>query len=236
MNKNFLLFASLSPLLISGCVSNNEIGSNTRDLLKTQYEYNYKWITIVEDEVIAFGQPKNPLPNIPEDSIVVAGQKYSYVITQGGAAFLALMNQLDTQYIQINRNLNFQTPSSDSNQFSGAIQFTYTPTNRTINPQELALLKKYGISNCSCNNIEELDDLKKLTFDIQLSGTIYPVANNIHSFKKLSKPYQIKIQNSQNIPEEKKIPLIEKIVFTPFAITFDIIALPVKALGIIYQP
>lgn len=63
----------LVSLFLTGCTSNRVIGESTREIF-TKYESGHEWITLVEDDVIAFGKPSISLPNEPENSIVIAGK------------------------------------------------------------------------------------------------------------------------------------------------------------------
>lgn len=90
--------------------------------------------------MIAFGKLSKVLPNEPTDSIVVAGNKYSYLINKGGADFIELISQLNPQYIHINRELDFYSSGLNSNKFSGTFKFSYVP-NGILSPEERLLFK-----------------------------------------------------------------------------------------------
>ncbi len=143
LNQNILMSCLLVSFFLTGCASNRIIGENTRELF-TKYDSGHEWITLIEDDVIAFGKPSVSLPNEPEDSVVIAGKKYSYVISKGGNDFIQLINQLNPQYIQISNELDFNAPAPDSNHFYGYIRFSYTPPNGKLNEKESALFKQYG--------------------------------------------------------------------------------------------
>lgn len=66
LNQNILMSCLLASFFLTGCVSNRIIGENTRELF-TKYDSGYEWITLTEDDVIAFGKPSVSLPNEPED-------------------------------------------------------------------------------------------------------------------------------------------------------------------------
>lgn len=233
LNQNILMSCLLVSFFLTGCASNQIIGENTRELF-TKYDSGHEWITLVEDDVIAFGKPSISLPNQPEDSIVIAGKKYSYFISKGGIDFIQLISQLNPQYIQISNELNFIAPASNSNHFSGHIRFSYNPPDGKLNEKESALFKQYGVVPCDCTKKLELHK-----FNLNLEGTVYPAVNNLKAIKPLSKPYHVKIQYLYD--KSGKVPLSTKeklanLPLLPFTLTFDIIALPAKVMGIIYQP
>jgi hypothetical protein len=233
LNQNILMSCLLVSFFLTGCASNRIIGENTRELF-TKYDSGHEWITLIEDDVIAFGKPSVSLPNEPEDSVVIAGKKYSYVISKGGNDFIQLINQLNPQYIQISNELDFNAPAPDSNHFYGYIRFSYTPPNGKLNEKESALFKQYGVVPCGCAKTSEPHK-----FDLNIKGTVYPPVNNLKTITPLSKPYHIKIQYLHDKSEKVTLSTKEKLAslpLLPFTLTFDLIALPAKVMGIIYQP
>ncbi len=73
LNQNILMSCLLVIFFLTGCASNRIIGENTRELF-TKYDSGHEWITLIEDDVIAFGKPSVSLPNESEDSVVIAGK------------------------------------------------------------------------------------------------------------------------------------------------------------------
>lgn len=103
-----------------------------------------------------------------------------------------------------------------------------------MNEKEAALFKKYGVVPCDYEKTLELHK-----FELNLKGTVYPPVNNLKTITPLSKPYHVRIQYLQD--KSGKVPLSTKeklasLPLLPFTLTFDIIALPAKVMGIIYQP
>lgn len=235
MHYKLTLNLVICSLLTVGCSTNRVIGEGTRELFsKTQS--NYEWITLVEDDVLAFGIPATPILNEPNDSILVAGKKYSYLINKGGVEFFNLLSQLDPQYIQIDRELSFRTPSVQSQKFTGNFRFSYNVPNRELTLEELSLFHKYGVQLCDCSNVKN-QHIK--TFDIEIGGKVYPVVKNISSLKPLSKPYSIKIETLEYKTRKMKLTTsdkLEAVTLLPVTLIADLIVLPSKLMGIIYQP
>lgn len=86
---------------LAGCATSTLIQkdnrSHTRDV-KT---------SLVDDQVVAFGKLAQVQNHLPADSLVIAGYKNSYVLTQGGAQFVRLINKLDAKNIQMTKELTF---------------------------------------------------------------------------------------------------------------------------------
>ena len=91
---------------------------------------------MVEDNVVAFGQPAQAAPNLPRDSIVIAGQKNSYILTQGGSQFVSLIGKLDPKNIQITRDLTFYSEKNDGN-FSGTLPLSYVKLKEDLGKKDL---------------------------------------------------------------------------------------------------
>ena len=73
LSKSSLTFAcGISAILLSGCATSTLIKKDS----KKTYSHSVN-VTLIEDQVVAFGQPAKPLPNLPVGSLVIAGQQKS---------------------------------------------------------------------------------------------------------------------------------------------------------------
>jgi hypothetical protein len=232
------ILSGLLCLSLQGCVTDRQIGAVTSDVLNNGHQFNIKYVEdiLVEDEVVAFGKSAQPVESLPKDSIVIAGKKYSYVLTEGGSEFFNLISSLNPKYIHIDRQLKFLSNRNDGH-FFGTFNFSYQPPTGQLNEIEKVLFSKYGAKPCECNNNAHSSTVpSKHKFEIELSGVTYPVANNVSSLKPLSKPYKVSIYRIKEEREKVKSSTAEKIVLLPFAVAIDVITLPAKVLGIVYQP
>ncbi len=186
-------------------------------------------VTLIEDQVVAFGQPAKPLPNLPVGSLVIAGQQKSYVLTQGGTQFLRLIGKLEPQNIQITRELSFYSEKNDGN-FIGTLPLSYVKLREDISKTDLEFFIENGAKECSTSSDDRMK-AQRFCFDIQLAGVVYPIANNLSSLKALSKPYQIKIYTKQEESYQSKSGMnpFEKLVLLPFAVAIDVVSLPFQA-------
>ncbi|WP_240365902.1 hypothetical protein [Psychrobacter sp. KH172YL61] len=75
-----------SMLAISGCATSSLLESNDHIITTKQ--------TLSEDQVIAFGRPAQALPKTPNATMVIVGEKNSYVLTQGGTEMISLLSNL----------------------------------------------------------------------------------------------------------------------------------------------
>lgn len=59
--------------LFTGCATKTLMTKDNKTYTRTNK------VTLIEDQVVAFGKPAQPLPNLPAHSLVIAGQQKSYV-------------------------------------------------------------------------------------------------------------------------------------------------------------
>lgn len=204
----------------------------TSTLVKKGQSKNYtrtEKITLVEDQVVAFGKPAVADANLPADSIVIAGQQHSYILTYGGKKFATLIGHLDAKNIQINKALDFYSEKNDGH-FSGSLPLSYVKLKEDISKQDMAFFIEHGAKECSTSSDERMQ-AQRFCFDIQLSGVVYPAAKNLSALKPLSKAYRVKIYTTQEQSYQSKSSMnpLEKVVLFPFAVAIDVISLPFQA-------
>ncbi|MFU8926858.1 hypothetical protein [Acinetobacter puyangensis] len=217
-----MVFGVISAVL-TGCATSTLIKKDNRSYSQTIE------IPLVEDQVIAFGKPAQTLANLPADSIVIAGHKNSYILTQGGTQFAGLINKLDAKNIQINKDLKFYSQKNDG-RFSGTLPLAYVKLKQDIRKQDLEFFIENGARECSSSSDERMQ-AQRFCFEIKLAGVVYPVANNVASLKALSKPYQVTIYTTEQETYTSKSGLnpLKKLVLFPFAVAIDVVSLPFQA-------
>ncbi|MFG0587205.1 hypothetical protein ACF8D3_04145 [Acinetobacter sp. YQ_14] len=227
--KNIIIVSAITGILLSGCATKTLI-------TKDHKTYNRATkVTLVEDNVVAFGRPAQLSANLPKDSIVIAGQKNSYVLTQGGAQFFTLISKLDPKNIQITRDLSFYSEKNDGH-FSGTLPLSYVKLKEDLSKKDLAFFIENGARECSSSSDERMQ-AQRFCFDLKLAGVVYPVANNLTSLKALSKSYQVTIYTNKQESYQSKSSLnpFEKLVLLPFAVAIDVVSLPFQAADKIFD-
>lgn len=240
INLGVALLLILS-MLQSACVSDTRLGNHSLDILRDhkRTETVYGRTILLEDNVVAFGKVSLGHQQTDLQNIVLAGQKQSYVLSQGGDDLVQLLSELDPKFIQLNHTLTFNANKGDGT-FTGILILRYTPELGTLNYQQLTLLNRYALKSHSTKpNVDLVTTLKTQFFDLglNLAGKIYPVAENLADLKALTRPYPIVIYRSTR--EEINRPSMktsEKIVSLPIALFLDAIELPFDLLDIKYQP
>ena len=214
---------AITGLCLTGCATKTLINKDNKTYTRTER------ITLVEDNVVAFGRPAQMSSNLPKDSIVIAGQKNSYILTQGGSQFVGLISKLDAKNIQMTRDLSFYSEKNDGN-FSGTLPLSYIKLKEDLSKKDLEFFIENGAKECSSSSDERMQ-AQRFCFDIKLAGVVYPAANNLTSLKALSKPYQVTIYTNKEESYKSKSGMnpLEKLVLLPFAVAIDVVSLPFQA-------
>ncbi|MBI0396358.1 hypothetical protein [Acinetobacter bereziniae] len=228
-NKFTLSICLFSAFVMTGCA--------TSTLLKKDNgvrTHSVKHV-LTSDNVVAFGKPVSGLSDLPADSIVIAGQKNNYVLTQGGTRFAKVITGLDPKLIQIDRELTFYSAKNDG-EFAGTLPLRYIKLSEDVTKQDREFFIENGAEECTTSSDLRLK-AQRFCFNIALSGRIYPPASNIASLKALSKPYQVSIYTTEQVTDYSKAgsKTADKLVLFPFAVAFDVVTLPFQAIHKIFD-
>lgn len=219
----------LSSVLLTGCATSTLVHKGNETSSRTTK------VTLVEDKVIAFGQPAQTLQGIPPQSLVIAGQKNSYILTEGGAQFVTLINKLDPANIQITQSLNFFSAKNDG-YFSGTLPLSYVKLKEDLTKQDLEFFIANGAEECSSSSDKRMS-AQRFCFKIKLVGVVFPAANNLSALKTLSKPYSVTIytEKQESYTRKSRLNPLEKLVLLPFAVAIDVVSLPFQAADKIFD-
>ena len=222
---------TLSVFMASGCATKSLL---QKEGYRTSTKVRTIQVPLITDNVVAFAKPAQTVSGLPQESIVIAGQKNSYVLTQGGLNFIHVIGRLDPKHIKINQKLQFFSPKNDGH-FNGKVQLEYVKLKTELSNKELNFFIEQGARECSEYNDTKMG-AQRFCFNFNLAGVVYPAANNIGSLQsnltQLSKPYQVSIytekEETYQTSSNGTNPL-EKLVLLPFAVAIDVITLPFQA-------
>lgn len=218
-----LIGVGVMATLFTGCATKTLITKDNKTYTRSNK------VTLVEDQVVAFGKPAQALTTLPANSLVIAGQKNSYILTQGGAQFVTLISKLEPKNIQMTKELSFYSEKNDGH-FTGTLPLSYIKLKEDISKKNLEFFIENGAKECSTSSDERMQ-AQRFCFDVALAGVVYPAANNLNTLKPLSKPYQVSIYTYQEQSYQSKSSLnpFEKLVLLPFAVAIDVVSLPFQA-------
>lgn len=223
---------SVATVTLSGCATTELLESGNKPVHSPAPQKT----TLTNDEVVAFGKPATALANIPADSIVIVGEKNSYVLTQGGYQVSRLLTSLDPNYIQVTKPLDFYSEKNDG-RFNGSLDIAYTKLKSSFTQADYDLVLRNQGRECS-SEADGRMNAQRFCFSVPLQGAVYPAVSNLaliqSKFKPLSHPYQISIYtlNTAATPATSGTSNpAAKLVMLPFALAFDVITLPVQILS-----
>lgn len=225
-----VLAIALGAVSLSGCATHALLEKDSGGMVTKQTKK-----VLVNDHVVAFGKPSIHLPNIPNDAVVIIGQKHSYILTEGGSAFTTLINRLDPRYLKLNEPLDFYSANNDGG-FTGKLSLRYTRLKAEISNNDLNFFLQNNVTECSSHADQQLQ-AQSYCFTIPLKGLSYPAVSNQASLKALSRPYPVSIYTTEEVTSyrEGNSNPVEKLVLFPFAVAFDVVTLPLQALGKIFD-
>lgn len=222
---------AMAGFAVSGCATHELLDNHTpATLTKTVKQ------TLVEDRVLAFGKPATLLPETNHESIVIIGEKNSYVLTQGSQRFATLINYLDPDYIKLTKSLDFYSANNDG-RFNGTLGLKYSQLKENISKKDREFFLKNNADECTSYDENKMD-VQSFCFDVNLSGVVYPAVAVPSNMKRLSKYYPVSIYTETKTtvanPDAGR-DTGRKLVLLPFAVAFDVVTLPLQALYEIFD-
>ena len=188
---------------------------------------------LVEDQLVAFGRPAQPLANMPSNSAVIVGEKHSYVLTQGGTEMVKLLTTLTPQNIQVDNDMSFY--SANDGYFQGEMKMSYAKLKDEFKRSDYQFFLQNGGTDCTSASDTRIN-AQRFCFKVPIKGAIYPQVSNLSmiqsNYKALSKPYAVTIYGQSKTTQTQRSGsnAAQKLVLLPFALAFDVVTLPIQLL------
>lgn len=221
--------ASLAALLASsGCATSSLLESDNRVSTQTIKS------VLSEDQIVAFGRPAQPLPNMPNATMVIVGEKNSYVLIQGGTEMVSLLTNLTPKNIQVNNDMSFDVPNNDG-YFQGQMKMSYAKLKDEFKRSDYQFFLQNGGQDCTTASDTRIS-AQRFCFNVPVKGAIYPPVSNLgliqSKYRPLSKPYMVTFhsQSQQTQVSRSGANSVQKLVLLPFALAFDVVTLPFQLL------
>ena len=223
--KFAIMGVSIAAILASsGCATSSLLDSPSKSSTTSVKQ------VLSEDQIVAFGRPAQALPNMPNATMVIVGNKNSYVLTQGGTEMVTLLTNLTPKNIQVQNDMSFYVPNNDG-YFQGDMQLSYAKLKDEFKRADYQFFLQNGGQDCTTASDQRIT-AQRFCFNVPVKGAIYPQVNNLSliqsKYRPLSKPYTVSFytqtQQSEVSPSGKSG--AQKLVLLPFALAFDVITLP----------
>ena len=232
VSKAVVAGAAVSALVVSsGCATNELLESNSRVTTTTVNS------VLSQDQIVAFGRPAQALPRTPNATMVIVGEKSSYVLTQGGTEMVTLLTKLDPKSITVENAMSFTVPNNDG-YFQGQMKLSYAKLKDEFGRADYQFFLQNGGQECSSASDLRIN-AQRFCFNVPVQGAIYPPVSNLSliqsQYKALSKPYTVTFygQSQQSQTTSSGANTGQKLVLLPFALAFDVVTLPLQILGAI---
>lgn len=227
--KSLVVGASIAALLASsGCATSSLLESDSRVTKKTVKQM------LSQDQIIAFGRPAITLPNMPASSMVIVGEKNSYVLSQGGREMVTLLTTLTSKNIQVENDMAFNVPNNDG-YFQGDMKLSYAKLKDEFNRSDYQFFLQNGGQDCTSGSDQRIN-AQRFCFTVPIKGAIYPQVTNLSmiqsKYQALTKPYTVTFysQSEQSEITHNGKSGAEKLILLPLAVAFDVITFPVQLL------
>jgi uncharacterized protein YceK len=236
MNKSGILSVKILTMAVASAAILAGSGCATSSLLD---DGSYSSTTsttkqvLVEDQLVAFGRPAQPLANMPSNSAVIVGEKHSYVLTQGGTEMVKLLTTLTPQNIQVDNDMSFY--SANDGYFQGEMKMSYAKLKDEFKRSDYQFFLQNGGTDCTSASDNRIN-AQRFCFKVPIKGAIYPQVSNLSmiqsNYKALSKPYAVTIygQGKTTQTQRSGTNAAQKLVLLPFALAFDVVTLPIQLL------
>ncbi len=218
----------IALLASSGCATSSLLESSSR-VSTTSVKTN-----LSEDQIVAFGRPAQALPKMPNATMVIVGEKNSYVLSQGGTEMVNLLSNLTPKNIQVSNDMSFYVPNNDG-YFQGEMKLSYAKLKDEFKRSDYQFFLQNNGRDCTSDSDERIN-AQRFCFNVPVKGAIYPQVSNLSmiqsKYRALSKPYTVSFytQTKQDEVIRSGKSSAEKLVLLPFALAFDVVTFPLQLL------
>ena len=231
INPKLLVSSALLATLLasSGCATSSLLESGNQ-VVTSQSTKNI----LSEDQIVAFGRPAQALPKMPNATMVIVGEKNSYVLTQGGTEMVSLLTNLTPKNIQVDNEMNFYVPNNDG-YFQGEMKLSYAKLKDEFKRSDYQFFLQNNGKECTSASDQRIN-AQRFCFSVPVKGAIYPQVSNLSliqsNYRPLTKPYMVSFytQTQQNQVTRSGANSAQKLVLLPFALAFDVITFPFQLL------
>ena len=227
--KTLLTGASLAALLVSsGCATSSLLESDNHVSTTSTKQI------LSEDQIVAFGRPAQALPKTPNATMVIVGEKNSYVLTQGGTEMIGLLSNLTPKNIHVDNDMSFYVPNNDG-YFQGEMKLSYAKLKDEFQRSDYQFFLQNNGRDCTSASDLRIN-AQRFCFSVPVKGAIYPQVSNLSliqsNYRALTKPYTVSFytQSQQKQVSRNGTNTAQKLVLLPFALAFDVVTFPFQLL------
>lgn len=188
------------------------------------YEQKFESTVLQEDNIIGLGETKSK--NVQPSDVLLMGEKFNYLLTEGGHDLLNITQKLPEQDRIVLNKLPLEFDVYNDNVFYGHIHFYYpAPVNQLSHMKKQELL--------TLGFLEESLSLKSgvkdvfLTKNIAIKGSIYEGTHQANQLS-LTSSLPIILQEQHLTTQKNNKNALKKKLLSPLALGLDIVTLPIQ--------
>lgn len=188
------------------------------------YEQKFDSKVLQEDNIIGLGETKSK--NQQASSVLFIGEKFNYLLSEGGPNLLNIVQKLPNQDRLILNKLPLELDVYNDNVFYGHIHFYHpVPVNQLSNTKKQELLT-LGFMEESLQ-VKNQEKEIYLSRNIAIKGTVYEGTKQTSQLS-LAGSIPIVLQEQRLTTQENKSNALKKKLLSPLALGLDIITLPIQ--------
>lgn len=222
-----LLITSAMAMTLSGCAT-IMLGAMEAEKVPVKQ-------LLIEDKVVAFARPAENAK--VAGNVVIVGENYSYVLTEGGQKLTQLITTLSPNHFSVTDNLHFDMV--DKSSFKGSFWLAYKLSKTTPEKEQLDILKKHGAKPCpakySILGQNETTQATRYCLFVSIEGDIHPKINNFDAISaqtnSLTRPYKVKLYETTSY-RRSRADIAERLFLLPLTLAFDVVTLPIQVVGL----
>lgn len=182
-----------------------------------------------EDQILALGKPARALPeapNISSQAVILVGDQYNYVLTEGGETLKEVLFTLNPQKLQAEGEQAFFA-QGNKGYFTSELSLIYNKD--FLSPAE----RKLFFGNSALTVTEDFSHAGRYLLTVKLSGLFFQAKDlsGIREQQAISLRFPVTIYQRTTEKEINIGNLGARVVLLPIAVTFDVVIYPVQ----IYQ-
>ena len=188
------------------------------------YEQKFNSTVLQEDNIIGLGETKSKNEQSPH--VLLIGEKFNYLLTEGGHDLLNITQKLPKQERIVLNKLPLELDIYNDNVFYGHIHFYHpVPVNQLSKAKKQELLT-LGFLEESLSVKSGVKDVF-LTKNIAIKGSVYEGTQQANQLS-WADSLPIILQEQRLTNQENKKNILKKKLLSPLALGFDIITLPIQ--------
>lgn len=190
---------------------------------------------LIEDRVVAFASPAENAK--VAGNVVIVGENYSYVLTDGGQKLTQLITTLSPSHFNVTNDLHFDMV--DKSKFKGTVWLAYKLSKTMPEKEQLDILIQNKAKPCPKEFaiLEQANVVQATRYclSVYIEGDVHPKINNFDAISaqtnSLTRPYKVKLYETTSY-RRSRADIAERIFLLPLTLAFDVVTLPIQVIGL----